>query len=164
MLVILAATLIAGVVATALATSGTIYTWEKTFEVKEWKPEIKCKIEIGDHRVVGASVKVWVLLRLEDELQDHWRNEWHEECEDDREDYWEDGPHVNGTYSVNLYWWNETTEDWQHYMVLQEETNITLTFCKHIQTYMFIPEMEGEYKVVVMFAMDSETYNFTNED
>ncbi len=51
-LVILAATLIAGVVVTALATSGTIYTWEKTFEVK--KPEIECEIEVGDN-FVGCS-------------------------------------------------------------------------------------------------------------
>ncbi len=172
LLVILAATLIAGVVATALATSGTIYTWEKTFEVK--KPEIECEIEVGDNRIVGCPVKVWVCLKLEDccwedwkeEWKDDWKcrchDDWEDECDDDKD--WECCCHVNGTYSVHLYWFNETSEEWEHVKHLQEEIEITLTCFKHIETYTFIPKWEGEYKVVVTFAVDSEVYNFTNED
>jgi len=157
LLVIIAATVIASVVVSAVAISGTIYTWEKTFEVK--KPEIECEIEIGDCRIVGCPVKVWVCLKLEDRCWDDWKDE----CDDDK-DCWECCCHLNGTYSAHLYWWNETLGDWQHVMHLQEETNITLTCWKHIWTYTFIPKWEGEYKVVVTFEVDSETYNFTNED
>lgn len=148
-----------------IANSGTVYTWEKTFEVK--KPEIKCRIEVGDHRVVGAPVKVWVCLRLGDGYWAEWKDEYddhRDECVDHHEDHWEDGPYVNGTYSVHLYWWNSTTEDWQHVMHLQEETNLTLTCYRHVETYTFVPMWEGKYKVVVTFAVDSEVYNFTNED
>ena len=168
LIALLAVAVIASVVAVALATSGTFYTWEKTFEVKEWKPEIECEIEIGDCRMVGCPVKVWVLLKLEDCCWDdckEWRDcrNWENKC-DSIIDSWESCCHVNGTYSAQIYWWNETAEDWQYIMHLQEETNITLTCWKHIETYTFTPEMEGEYKVVVTFATDSETHNFTNED
>ena len=47
---------IASVIAGTIALSDTIYTWEKTFEVK--KPEIECELEVGDHRIVGCPVKV----------------------------------------------------------------------------------------------------------
>ncbi len=173
LLMVLAATVIASVVVAAFAASGTIYTWEKTFEVQEWKPEIECQIEIGDHRIVGYPVKVWVSLKLEDCCWDHrrdwvdmedWNDRWNDDWNDCQEDCWEYCCHVNGTYSAHLYWWNETFEDWQHVMHLQEETNITLTCWKHSETYTFTPEWEGEYKVVVTFTVDSETYNFTNED
>jgi len=79
LLVVLAATVIAGVVLAAVATPGTIYTWEKTFEVG--KPEIECKIEIGDCRIVGCPVRVWVCLRLDGGC---W-GEWKDECDDDWE-------------------------------------------------------------------------------
>ncbi len=179
LLVILAATVIAGVVLAAVATPGTIYTWEKTFEVN--KPEIECEIEIGDHRIVGCPVKVWVCLKLEDCCWGEWKDDWGDKWDDDEcDDCWEGkfdddekccwppyvqcGCQVNGTYSAHLYWWNETLGDFQHVMHLQEETNITLTCWKHLWTYTFTPKWEGEYKVVVTFAVDSETYNFTNED
>lgn len=178
LLALLAATVIASVVVAALATSGTIYTWEKTFEVTETKPEIECEIEVSDCRIVGYPVKVWVCLRLEDCCWADWedcRYGWKHECNDDWENEcdnyedclecccWKCCCQVNGTYSAHLYWWNETYEDWQHVMHLQEETNITLTCWKSLETYTFIPEWTGEYKVVVTFAVGSETYNFTNE-
>ncbi len=180
LLVLPAATVIAFIVVlAATATPGTIYTWEKTFEVK--KPEIECEIEVGDHRVVGCPVKVWVCLKLEDcswgEWKDQFDDDWDDACDDcpdckdewdedwkDNNDRWKCGCCINGTYSVHLYWYNETSEDFQHVMHLQEEINITLTCFKHMETYTFIPEWKGEYKVVVTFAVDSETYNFTNED
>jgi hypothetical protein len=168
LIVIIAATVIASLVVGALAISGTIYTWEKTFEVQEWKPEIECEIEVGDCRIVGCPAKVWVCLKLEDCCWGAWKDcedwkEWKDECSCHM-DYWECCCHVNGTYSVHLHWWNGTSEDWQYIMHLQEETNITLNCWKHVETYTFIPEWKGEYKVVVTFAIDSETYNFTNED
>jgi len=174
LLALLAATVISSMVVAAIATSGTTYTWEKTFEVG--KPAIECEIEIGDHRIVGCPVKVWVLLKLEDGYRNCCWNET-ENCRENCEDCWdkwgncwdvnaclESCYQVNGTYSVHLYWWNETLEDWQHVIDLQEETNITLTCYKHVETYTFIPKWEGNYKVVVTLAIDSETYNFTNEE
>ena len=170
LLAILAAMVIAGVVLAAVATPGTIYTWEKTFEVG--KPEIECKIEVGDCKIVGCPVKVWVYLRLDGSCWPQWKDE----CDDDLEGKFDDGKkcclhpcvqcdcQVNGTYSANLYWYNETLEDFQHVMHLQEETNITITCWKHLWTYTFTPEWEGEYKVVVTFEVESEIYNFTNED
>jgi hypothetical protein len=165
----LTAIAVASVVVSAVGLSGTNYTWEKTFEVK--KSEIECEIEIGDNRIVGCPVKIWVCLKLENGWRDCCWDEWKDEC-DDWEDSWKDickdcwecCCEVNGTYSAHLYWYNETSEDWEQAKHLQEETNITLTCWKHIETYSFIPEWEGEYKVVVTFATHSETYNFTNED
>lgn len=186
LIVLLAVAAIAGVVVVGLAASGTFYTWEKTFEVD--KPEIECEIEIGDHRIVGCPVKVWIFLKLEDCCWDDWEDEFDEDWEDhdddcmDREDEWDDdsdeewddwednhdrrecGCHINGTYSVHLYWWNQTSEDWEHLMHLQEDTNITLNCGRYMQTYAFVPNMVGEYKVVVNFTVDSETYTFTNVD
>lgn len=175
------ATLIVGVIAGVVANSGTVYTWEKTFEVK--KQEIKCRIMVGDCRVVGCPVKVWVCLRLggccwcewkdaRDDCCKEWKDKWDDdldghcgdECDANHVDLCEDGSQVNGTYSVQLYWWNSTAEDWEHVMYLQEETNLTLTCFGHVETYTFVPMWEGEYKVVVTFAVDSEVYNFTSED
>ncbi len=175
-LVLLAAIVVASVVVSAVGLSDTVYTWEKTFEVK--KPKIECEIEVGDNRIVGCPVKVWVLLKLENGWKDCcWHNredwedletecddDWEDECDDDYKDYWECSCHINGTYSVHLYWYNETSEDWEHVKHLQEDTNITLTCFKYMQTYMFIPMCEGEYKVVVTLAVNSEIYNFTNEN
>ncbi len=186
LIVLLAVVAIASVVVVALATSGTIYTWEKTFEVN--KPEIECEIEIGDHRIVECPVKIWVFLKLEDccwddwedKFDDHWEDR-HDDCRDlkdewdddsdekgddweDNHDRWECGCQVNGTYSAHLYWWNQTSEDWEHLMHLQEDTNITLSCGRYMQMYWFVPKMVGEYKVVVNFTVDSETYTFTNED
>ncbi len=157
LLVVLAAVVIASVIVGTIALSDTIYTWEKTFEVK--KPEIECEIEVGDHRIVGCPVKVWVCLKLEDCC---WEK-WEDDC-DDHEECWECGCGVNGTYSVHLYWYNETSEEWQHVTHLQEETEIVLECHKKTYTYMFVPQWEGEYKVVVTFAVDSATYNFTSEE
>ena len=170
LLVVLAATVIAGVVLAAMATPGTIYTWEKTFEVG--KPEIECKIEIGDCRIVGCPVRVWVCLRLDGGCWGEWKDEcdydWEGKFGDDDKccghPYMECGCQVNGTYSAHLYWWNETLGDFQHVMHLQEETNVTITCWKHFWAYTFTPMWEGEYKVVVTFEVESEIYNFTNED
>ncbi|NIR86362.1 hypothetical protein GWO13_01870 [Candidatus Bathyarchaeota archaeon] len=171
LLVLLAAVVTASVVVSAIAISGTIYTWEKTFEVK--KPEIECEIEVGDNRIVGCPVYVWVSLHLED-CWNNWKDDWDDDCkncwkdnpdnDDDYEDYWECCCYVNGTYSAHLYWYNGTSEEWQHVKHLQEDTNVTLTCYKHTWTYTFVPMWEGSYKVVVMFAMDSEVSTFTNED
>ena len=167
---ILTTLILASIAASAVAISGTTYTWEKTFEVT--KPKIECKIKIDDCRIIGCPVKVWVFLKLNDgcgkccwhESDDLWENEcddFEEECEC-KENC--NCCSINGTYSADLHWWNETSQDWQHVTQLQEETNITISCWKHIETYVFIPEWEGEYKVVVMFTVDSETYNFTSED
>ena len=168
LLAIIAGTVIASIILSAVALSDTVYTWEKTFEVQEWKPEIECEIEVGDCRIVGCPAKIWVILKLENCCWGDWKDcddwkEWKDKCYCDIE-RWECCCHVNGTYSVHLYWWNETSEDWHYVTHLQEETNITLTCWKHIKTYTFVPEWKGEYKVVVTFAVGSETYNFTNED
>lgn len=157
--------ILASIAASAVAISGTTYTWEKTFEVT--KPKIECEIEIGDCRIVGCPVKVWIYLKLDDAREECcWReceDRWEHECDDCDEEHW-GSCSINGTYSASLYWWNETTEDWQHVEQLQEETNITIGCWKYMQTYNFIPEFEGQYKVVVMFTADSETYNFTSEE
>lgn len=71
---------------------------------------------------------------------------------------------VNGIFSVSLHWWNESCGEWNYVKNLQEETNISLTCCEQIQTYMFIPQREGIYKVVVTLVMDSEMSKFTSED
>jgi len=178
LLVVLGAMVIAGVVLAAVATPGTFYTWEKTFEVG--KPEIECEIEVGDCRIVGCPVKVWVFLKLEDCCWGNWEDryddcgDWKDEGDDDSDEKWDDwkenhdrwecGCHINGTYSAHLYWWNQTSQEWEHLMHLQEDTNITLSCGRYMQMYWFVPKMVGEYKVVVNFTVDSETYTFTNED
>jgi len=165
LVVLLAAIAVASVVVSAVGLSGTIYTWEKTFEVK--KPEIECEIEIGDNRIVGCPVKVWVCLKLENVWRDccwvECKDEYNNDCKDNYRNCLECCCQINGTYSVNLYWYNETAEDWEHVKYLQEETNITIPCFKYMRTYMFIPMWEGEYKVVVTLTVDSEVYNFTNE-
>lgn len=177
LLVPLAAVVIASVVVSAVAISGSIYTWEKTFEVK--KPEIECEIEVGDKRMVGCPVYVWVSLSLEDcwnnskdDCDDdcncwkNWKNNWKDDRDDDGdyENCWKCYCYVNGTYSAHLYWYNETSEEWQHVKHLQEETNITLTCYKNTWTYTFVPVWEGQYKVEVMFATDSQVCTFSNEN
>ncbi len=169
LLAVLGALVVASVIVTGIAISETTYTWEKTFEVK--KPEIKCIIEIGEHRTVGFPVKVWVVLKLEggfDDCEHETDEEWKRMHEDEWEEHYDDDHpedmfYVNGTYSVHLYWWNGTSEDWQHVMHLQEDMNITLTHYRHVETYSFTPKWEGKYKVVVTLVIDSEVYNFTNE-
>ena len=162
---ILTTLIVAGIAVSAVAISNNTYTWEKTFEVT--KPKIDCKIEVSDCRVVGCSVKIWVILKLGDDRGKYW-HECREECDD-----WEDGCpgwengcgyQLNGTYSVSLHRWNETEEDWQHFMYLQEETNITLNCWRHVESYTFIPEWEGKFKVVVTFAAETADYTFSSED
>ena len=173
LLVLLATVIIASVVVGGVALSGTVYTWEKTFEVK--KPEIECIIHIGDCKIVGCPANVWVCLKLEgcghccllkfdDALKPYCECDWRNDCYDDCIDCCKCCCRVNGTYSVYLYWWNETSEEWEHVKHLQEEINITVTCCWCIHGYTFIPRWEGEYKVVVTFATDSEICTFTNED
>jgi hypothetical protein len=175
LLVLLPTLIIAFMILGSVAISGTTYTWEKTFEVT--KPEIECEIEISDCRVVGCPVRIWVMLKLEDdcgkcwhEWKEEWNSKgddnWEDDCDDGEDDDWEDKCcyQINGTYSVDLHWWNETHEDWHHLMYLQEETNITLNRWKQIETHTFTPKMEGEYKVVVTFATETETISFSSED
>jgi len=179
LLVLLPIMIVAFIVVGSVAISGPTYTWEKTFE--ETKPEIECEIEISDYRVVGCPVKILVRLRLEDSCElclHECKEEWNAKCDDgweDRCDYCEHAGsedkccyHISGTYSVVLYWWNETEEDWHHLMYLQEEINVTLIGWKHIEpawrVFTFTPKMEGEYKVVVTFATETETHSFTSED
>ena len=183
LLVLLPIMAVAVIIVSGVAISGTTYTWEETFEVT--KPEIECEIEISDYRVVGCPVKIWVMLKLEDDCgrswheckeewkdkcDDEWEDEcdydWEGKCDDCEDDDWKDNCcyQINGTYSVDLYWWNETQVDWHHMMYLQEEINITLTGWKHIETYTFTPKMEREYKVVVTFATETETVSFSSED
>ncbi|UCH31878.1 MAG: hypothetical protein JSV05_00280 [Candidatus Bathyarchaeota archaeon] len=143
------------------------------------------------HDITSDDIVVWDL--------DDW---WSEELPFRRKiciHHWEDECcyQINGTYAVQLYWWNETHEDWQHLMYLQEETNITLgclppctcmpmlvdvngdgildviagciNRCNTLmhwfrKTYTFIPSMEGEYKVVVTFTTETETFTYSSED
>jgi len=191
LLVILVAAVITSVVVATIATSGTTNTWEKTFDVS--KPEIQCEIKISNYRAVGYPVRIWVFLKMGNESGEfrwhEWINHWegeHNDGEDEdrrycwrerynhwvhilddcknRSEFLKDTYNINGTYSAQLYWWNETSEEWQHVMYLQEETNITITCFSYIETYTFIPDNEGEYKVEITFETDSETYNFTNEN
>ena len=176
LLIVLPIVVIALAIIGSLAISGTTYTWEKTFEVTG--PEIECEIEISDCRVAGFPVKVWVMLKLENgcgRCWHEWKEDWQHPCEDKLEDKCEDDciddgwvvTHCckfNGTYSVDLCWWNTTQEDWQHMMYLQEESNITLNCWKYVETYTFTPKIEGEYKIVVSFTTETEALIFSSED
>ncbi len=164
-LALLTTVIIASAIASGIAISGTVYTWEKIFEVK--KPGVECKIKIGDCRVVGCPVSVMVLLKLDGcgdccKLECDANLKCH--CDDYYGDCWKCSCHVNGTYSAHLYWWNGTAEDWQHVKHLQEEMNISISCWWQIHKYTFTPEWEGKYKVAAIFAMDSETFTFTSED
>lgn len=158
----------ASIAASAVAISGTTYTWEKTFEVT--KPEIECEIKVSNCRVIGCPVKVWICLKINNKCntscwhkcKDLKEYEW-DDCEDnckEQQEYWG----INGTYSAHLHWWNGTSADWQHVKDLQEEMNITIGCWKYKETYVFTPEWEGEYKAVVTFTANSETYSFTSRD
>jgi hypothetical protein len=159
----------ASIAASAIAMSGTTYSWEKTFEVTE--PKIECEIEIGECTVIGCPVKIWVMLKLDD-CGDCWsvcKDRWDDKSDDDWDDVWDDWTrkcrcHINGTYAVTLHWWNETQEDWQHLMDLQADTNRTLTCWKHVKRYTFTPTSVGEYKVVVTFTTETVDYTFTSND
>lgn len=158
--------LVAVIIVSSVALSGNTYTWEKTFEVTT--PELECKIEISEYRVVGCPVKIWVLLKLDDDCGECWsrcREKWEDGCGDWDED---DGVgkgccHMNGTYSVSLHWWNSTSDDWQHVRYLQERTHIMLT-CRHRETYTFTPTTEGTYKVVVTLETETETFSFSADE
>jgi len=57
--------------------------------------------------------------------------------------------------------------DWEHIRnpeLSSRRDNITIGCWKYVETYVFTLEWMGEYKVVVMFTVDSETYNFTSEE
>lgn len=158
LVLILVTAIITSIVASAIASTSTTYTWEKTFEVKQ--PQITAKIKISEGRIVGCPIQIWVCLRLNCSFVDKIRD-----CKDSciycpRECLC----NVSGTYSANLYWHNATSGEWQLEKVLQEETNVTVTCEWQTKTYMFVPMLEGQYKVVVTFVVDSETYTFTKED
>lgn len=152
--------------AAAMISAPYTYTWEKTFEVAE--PEIKCEIKIGEPRIIHCPVKIWVWLKLNCEC--NWKD-------DDYDGYcWKDCNEcqancleclctcsVNGTYEAHLYWYNTTSESWQHLMQLQEPTNMTITCQRHVETYTFTPTWEGQYKVAVNFTVGTEVSTFEGE-
>jgi hypothetical protein len=156
--VVLAMLIAASAIMAVVASTGSTLTWEKTFEVK--RPEITAKIKIGDDRIAGYPVKIWVSLRIQlPSLENH------DDCKDDYIQHCNESIYrVNGTYAADLFWLNTTDNQWQHLMILQPETNVTITCRWYTSTYVFTPTQEGQYKVVVTFAMDSETKTFTSED
>lgn len=152
--------------AIAITSTSYTYTWEKTFEVT--KPKVECQIKIGEPRIVGCPVKIWVWLKLN--CKCYWEK-FSEDCWKENCDEWETNClncvgclcSVNGTYEAHLYWYNVTSESWQHLMYLQEPINMTITCQKHIETYTFTPVWEGQYKVVVNFTVDTEVSTFEGE-
>jgi hypothetical protein len=155
--VVLAIVIAASAIMTALASTGSTLTWEKTFEVK--KPEITAKIIIGDNRIVGYPVKIWVSLRIQLPIEKN-----HDDCKDGYVQYCNESIYsVNGTYTADLFWLNATDNQWLHLKVLQPETNVTITCRWYTSTYVFTPTQEGQYKVVVTLTTDSETETFTSE-
>lgn len=163
--VVLAVLMAASAIMTVVASTGSTLTWEKTFEVK--RPEITAKIKIGDDRIVGYPVKIWVSLRIQlpsEEDHDDCKND-HDDCGDDYIHHCNESVYrVNGTYAADLFWLNTTDNLWQHLEILQPETNVTITCRWYTSTYVFTPTQEGQYKVVVTFTTDSETETFTSED
>jgi hypothetical protein len=156
--VILALLIATSAIMTAVATTGSTLTWEKTFEVK--KPEITAKIRIGDDRIVGYPVKIQVSLRIQvpsHEDQDNHEDDHTQNCNASIYNV-----KVNGTYAANLLWLNTTDNQWQQLKVLQPETNVTITCRWYTNTYVFTPMQEGQYKVVVTFTTGSETKTFTS--
>lgn len=162
---LLVATL-ASIVVGSIAIPTATYTWEETFEVK--KPEVQCQIVVGECRIVGYPVNIWVKMRLGGFVN--------YDCHDDdlydidcHKDLCENctcpvAYHLNGTYSAQLQWWNETSQEWQHVMYLETGKNITLTCEKHIETYAFTPMWEGKYKVLVTFTTSEGTTTFESDD
>jgi hypothetical protein len=156
--VVLAMLIAASAIMTAVASTGSTMTWEKTFEVKS--PEITAKIKIGDHRIVGYPVKIWVSLRIQLPSE-----KGHDTCKDYCIPQCNESIYrINGTYTADLFWLNTTNSSWRHLEILQPETNVTIT-CRWLTSiYVFTPTQEGQYKVVVTFTTDSETETFTSED
>lgn len=168
----LALVIAASTIMVAVANNGSTLTWEKTFEVT--KPEVTAFIKIGENRIVGYPVKILVALRVQpppvmnrtdykDDFEDDDDHESDHECDD------EFVPRcnvsifrVNGTYAADLFWLNATDNQWQHLMVLQSPTNVTVTCRMLMNTYFFTPTQEGQYKVVVAFTTDTGTKNFTS--
>jgi len=70
---------------------------------------------------------------------------------------------INGTYTVELQYWNTTTAHWQHVQYLQQPTNITLTSGEYTQNYTFTPALEGKYNVQVTFIYDSTVDTFNGQ-
>lgn len=148
--------------AIAIASTQYTYTWEKTFEVEE--PQVECEIKIGKPLIVGCPVKIWIWLGLNcgcgcykdlDNLK--------EGCIESQTNCFYNCCSVEGVYAAHLYWYNATSESWQHLTSLEEGKNITVTCQKHIETYTFTPMWEGQYKVVVTFTVDTETSTFEGE-
>jgi hypothetical protein len=157
---LLVATL-ASIIVSSIAIPNATYTWEKTFEVK--KPDVQCQIVVGECRIVGYPVKIWITLKLagcgdydchDDDCSDNCRKNCTSPV----------ACHLNGTYSAQLQWLNETSQEWQHVMYLETGKNITLTCKKHIETYAFTPMWEGKYKVVVTFTTSEGTSTFESDD
>lgn len=155
---VLAVLIAASTIMTAMASTSTTLTWEKTFEVKN--PEITAKILIGNPKIVGYPLTIWVSLRVQVPFEGD-----HHECKDNSlEDCNMSLYSVNGTYAANLFWLNATDNQWQLLQVLQNDTNVTLTCRWYTNTYVFTPMQIGQYKVVVTFTTDTATQTFTSED
>jgi hypothetical protein len=145
-------------IAVASTGTGNTQTWEKTFEVK--KPEVTAKITIGNNKIVGYPVKIWVSLRVQVPSEENQTKFWNRRiCHCNESIY-----SINGTYSADLLWFNTTANQWQQVKILQPEINVTITCRWHTNTYVFTPTLEGQYKVVVTFTTNSETQTFTSED
>jgi len=158
-LIMVLVTLIAAcAIMTAVAMNSTTLTWEKTFEVT--KPQITAKINIGNYRIVGFPMKITVSLRIQIPFLQNYTKCWDHEMKHCNESIYS----INGTYSVNLLWFNATDNQWQLLETLQSETNVTITCRWYTNIYFFAPTMEGQYKVVVTFTTDSETQIFTSGD
>jgi hypothetical protein len=156
--VFLALLIAASAVMTAVASTGSTLTWEKTFEVK--KPEVTARIKIGDDRIVGYPVKIWVSLRVQLPFEED-----HGDCKKDSTCHYNESMYqINGTYAADLFWLKATDDQWQLVETLQSETNVTITCRWYTSNYVFTPTQEGQYKVVVTFTTDSETQTFTSED
>jgi hypothetical protein len=157
-IIVLAMLITAGVILTAVASTGTMLTWEKTFEVK--KPEITAKIKISNDRIVGYPVKIWVSLRIQAPSEESHTECWNHYKERCNETIYS----INGTYAADLFWLNTTANQWQQLKTLQPEINVTITCRWYTNIYIFTPTQEGQYKVVVTFTTDSETQTFTSGD
>ena len=157
-IVVLAMLIAASAIMTAVAINSSTLTWEKTFEVK--KPEITAKIKIGDDRIVGYPVKIWVSLRIQAPSEENHTECWDHDTKHCNESIYS----INGTYAANLFWLNTTDNQWQQLKTLQPETNVTITCRWYTNIYFFTPTQEGQYKIVVTFTTDSETTTFTSGD
>jgi hypothetical protein len=158
LIIILTTLIAASAIMTAVAINSATQTWEQTFEVT--KPQVTARIKIGNDRIVGYPVKIWVFLRVQGPFEENYIDCWNYATKHCNESIYS----INGTYSVDLLWFNVTDSQWQQLKILQPETNVTITCRWYTYMYIFTPMQEGQYKVVVTFTTDSETQTFTGGD